>query len=51
MIRKCNKLAQKEYKSMNDWVGKIIHWEFCKFVQIDKWYMHKEESVHENSNA
>ena len=24
MISKCNKLAQKEYKSRSDWMGKVI---------------------------
>ena len=29
------KLAQKEYKTRRDWVGKVIHWEMCKLnVQI-----------------
>ena len=24
-ISECNKLAQKEYKTRHDWVGKVIH--------------------------
>ena len=30
IISECSKLAQKEYKSWHDWVGKVIHWELCK---------------------
>ena len=26
-ISKCEKLAQKEYKTKHDWVGKVTHWE------------------------
>ena len=25
-----SKLAQKEYKTRYDWLGKVIHWEMCK---------------------
>ena len=25
IISECNKLAQKEYKTRHDWVGKVIH--------------------------
>ena len=51
IIRKCSKLAPKEYKTRHDWVGKVIHWELCKKFQFDytnKWCMHKPESVLEN---
>ena len=27
IIIKCSKLAQKEYKTRPDWVGKVIYWE------------------------
>ena len=50
-IRKCSKLAQKEYKARHDWVGKLIHWEMCKkfkFDHVNKWYMHNPASVLEN---
>ena len=30
MISECSKLAQKEYKARQDWVGKVIHWELCE---------------------
>ena len=30
IISECCKLAQKEYKTRHDWVGKVIHWEMCK---------------------
>ena len=45
------KLAQKEYKTRHDWVGKGIHWEMCKkfkFDHMNKWYMHNPASVLEN---
>ena len=29
IISECSKLAQKEYKTRPDWVGKVIHWEMC----------------------
>ena len=51
IIRECSKLAQKEYKTRQDWVGRVIHWELCKKLKFDhtnKWYMHKPESVLEN---
>ena len=50
-ISECNKLAQKEYKTRYDWVGKVIHWELykrLKFDQTDKRYMHSPESILEN---
>ena len=30
IIRKYIKLAQKEYETRHDWMGKVIHWELCK---------------------
>ena len=48
IINECSKVAQKEYKTRHDWVGKVIHWELCKNVKFDytkKWYMHNSESV------
>ena len=47
----CSKLAQKEYKTRHDWVGKVIHWEMCKKFKNDhpkKWYMHNTAPVLEN---
>ena len=41
-VSECDKLAQKEYKTRHDWVGKVIHWELCKklkFDRMNKWYM------------
>ena len=26
IISECSKLAQKEYKTNHDWVGKVIYW-------------------------
>ena len=43
IISECSKLAWKEYKTRNDWVGKVINWEMCK-----KWYMHNSAPVREN---
>ena len=51
IISECSKLAQKEYKSRHDWVGKVIHWETCKKFKFDhtnKWYMHNPAPVLEN---
>ena len=50
-INEYSKLAQKEYKSRYDYMGKVIFWELCKKVKFDhanKWYRHKVESVLEN---
>ena len=44
-------MAQKEYKTRYDWVGKVIHWEICKKFKFDhtnKWYMHNVAPVLEN---
>ena len=49
--REFSKLALKEYKSKHDWSIKMIHWELCKWLKlnhVDKWYMHKPESLQEN---
>ena len=51
MISDCNKLAQKEYKTGHDWMGKVIHWEVRKKFKFDnssKWYMYNKEFVLEN---
>ena len=51
IISECSKLAQKEYKTKHDWLGKVIHWELCKkfkFYHMKKCYMHKPTSVLEN---
>ena len=51
MISECSKLAQKEYKTRQDRVGKVIHWEMCKklkFEHTNKWYMHNLASVLKN---
>ena len=45
------KLAQEEYKTRLEWVGKMIHWEMCKKFKFDhtnKWYMHNPAPVQEN---
>ena len=41
----------KEYKTMHDWVGKVIHRELCKKFKSDptnKWFMHNPAAVLEN---
>ena len=41
-------LAQKESKTMHDWVGKLIYWESfmrLRFSHADKCYTHKLESA------
>ena len=48
IISECSKLAQKEYKTRHDWVGKGIRWELCKKLKFDhtnKWYIHSPVSV------
>ena len=48
IISGCSKLAQKEYKTTDDWVDKVINWESCKKLNFDhtkKWYMHNPESA------
>ena len=50
-IRECSKLAQREYKTRYDQVGKMIHWKLCKnwkFDYTNKLYMNKPEFVLEN---
>ena len=51
VISECSKLAQKEYKTTHDWVGRVILWEMCKKFKFDhtnKWYMRNPASVLEN---
>ena len=52
IINKYSKLAQKEYKTRHDWVGKVINWGVHKKFEFDhtnKWYMHKPAPVLENN--
>ena len=47
----CSKFAQKGYKTIHDWVAKVIDWEMFKklrFVHKSKRYMHNPESLLEN---
>ena len=40
IINRCSKLAQNEFKTKHDWVGKVIHGELCKgwkLVHTTKW--------------
>ena len=53
IISECSQLAQKEYKTRYDWVGKVIHWDICKkfkFEHTNKWYMHNPAPVLENDS-
>ena len=54
IISERSKLAQKEYMTRHDWVGKVIHWELCKKLEFDhttKWYMHKSEWENETQKS
>ena len=48
IISECKKLPPKEYKARYAWVGNVTHWELCKRLKFDLWYMHKSESLREN---
>ena len=51
IISECSRLAQKEYKTKHNWVGKMVHWDLCKKLKFDhtnKYYMHNPETVLEN---
>ena len=51
IISEYSKLAQREYKTRHNWMGKVINWELCKKLKFDhtnKWYMHNPESALEN---
>ena len=40
VLNECSKLAQKEYKRRQDWVGKSVHWDgskVCGFKVKEKW--------------
>ena len=53
IISECSKLAQKEYKTKHDCVGKVIQWELCKKFKFDhtnKWYMYNTATVLENDS-
>ena len=39
LVNECSKLAQKKYKTRHNWLGKVIHWKFCKKFKFD--YMNK----------
>ena len=46
-----SKLAQKEYKTWNDWMSKAIHKKLNKKLKLEKTiklYLNKIESVQEN---
>ena len=35
IISECRKLAQKEYKTMRDWAGKVINRKLCQKLKFD----------------
>ena len=35
-ISECGKLAQKEYKTRHEWVGKMIYWELYKKFKFNE---------------
>ena len=40
-------------KSINDWIGRKIHWEVCRKYGLDtkdRWYEHEPQAVCENEN-
>ena len=44
-----NNIAQKEYKTRPDWVGKVIYSDWClKLDHTNKWFMYKPEFLQEN---
>ena len=52
IISECSKLAQKEYKTRHDWIGKVNHWDMCKKFKFDhtkKKYMHNPAPLLENN--
>ena len=52
IISECSKLAQKEYKTRYDWVGKVINWEMYKKFKFDHtnlWYMYNPAPTLENN--
>ena len=51
VINEYSKLAQREYKTIHEWVGMVIHWELCKIFIFDsttKWCMSNPKSIQEN---
>ena len=51
IICECSKLAQKDYKTRRDCVGKVINWEMCKKFLVDptnKWNARNPAPVLDN---
>ena len=51
IISECSNLAQREFKTRQDWLGKLIDWELYNTLKSDpknKWYMSNPESVQKN---
>ena len=48
IISQISKLAQKDFMTKHEWVGKVIHWEIFRkfqFAHTNKWYMHNPAPV------
>lgn len=44
IISECSKFALKEYRNMREWVGRVIHWDIQKRINVeyaDQWYKHR----------
>ena len=51
LLCECSKMAQREYKRRDNWLGKRIHWELCQKLRMNsksKWYEHQPKPVCEN---
>ena len=48
IISESSKLAQREYKTIHDWVGKVITWKLGQIWYMNKWYILEPENVLEN---
>ena len=49
----CCKLAQWEYKSRHDNVGRKVHWQLCRKYNLEhanKWYEHQPQGVLKNNH-
>ena len=45
IISECSKLAQNEYKTRHNWVGKVIHWELCQEIYPYEQMVHAQPRI------
>ena len=45
IIRECSKLAQKEYDTRHDWVGKVIYWQLYKRFKFDEQMIYAQPRI------